>query len=319
MIFYMRSPYFILLTVTLLFFAGSTWYRTTANECPVPLSYRLERIDLEFSLSREQALSYISSAEAVWEKQAGRDLFVYDEEADFTINFVYDERQETADAEETKRIELDDEKDRNEVIQAELANLQDEYEKLSISYQNRVSTYEARLSDYNKEVQTYNDRGGAPADVYGDLEAEASSLEAEASSLTRSAENLNSLATEINQLAEKGNSLVKQYNRRVSTYNSEFGFSREFTQGDYEGGSINIYKFSDEAEVITVLAHEFGHALGINHVEGTSSLMYYLLENTSESPELSSNDKSVYFEVCGESVTWQQHVRAYIRAFLQKI
>lgn len=314
----MRWSLVISLAVAVLV-GGVAWYKLTANVCPVPIGYRVASIDSEFNLTEEQARAYLEQAESVWEEEVGRDLFVYDEGAPLEVKFVFDERQALADSEHSRREYLDEKKAQHEQVFETVGKLQKEYESLSRSYAEKVADYERRLNEYNQTVSQYNDRGGAPSEVFADLERDKAALSAEAAGLTSTASQLNDLATEINKLGEDGNRLVEEYNREVTRYNKQFGFTREFTQGDYQGDSINVYKFSDENELMSVLAHEFGHALGIGHVEGESSVMYYLLEDTSSTPVLSSEDKAELVTLCGEGTEWSHSIRRIIRTTLEKI
>lgn len=308
----------------LLFVCGGTfiWYQETKAECPVPLTYRLGSIDPSFDLATSTALAYLRAAEVPWEQASARDLFLYEDSAtaDIKVNFIYDERQQTADAEASERSELDAEKTKSDVVRETLDKLQEEYQSIYDAYQEKSKSYQDRLSAYNAKVQRYNDRGGAPQNVYAELEAERKTLKGELDTLSTLSDQLNELAGRINQVGEEGNRLVEAYNTGVNTYNATFGFPREFTQGDYQGGGvINVYKFSDEAEVTTVLVHEFGHALGIDHVAGNTSIMYYLLEHTSTKPVLSAADRAAFLATCGEKLSWQQWVREAVRTLLARI
>lgn len=309
----MRTQYFISLIVALMV-AGTFWYHSTANVCPVPLAYRLGELDSSFALSPEAARAHIEAAAAVWETGVERDLFVYDETADFTINFQFDERQEFADSESAQRRSLDAQKAENDRLIADLERLEGEYETLAASYSTRLDQYEADLTAYNQRVSRYNDQGGAPQEVFAALEAERIELNQRSAELGRTADQLNQLVNRINQLGADTNRRVDAYNRQVDAYNEEFGYSREFTQGDYQGDRINIYKFSTENELVTVLAHEFGHALGIDHVDDPDSLMYYLMDDTDQVPALGTADRRAYLEVCGAEQSFAQRVRHWIRS-----
>jgi prefoldin subunit 5 len=291
---------------------GIYWYQSEIQQCPVPLPYRVGSIDPSFNISVEDAKDYLTIAENIWEEGADRNLFNYDEEADFAINFIFDERQEMANSEASQRGSLDEQKAESDAVQANIDSLQADYEELSAIHEDNVEAYETRLGEYNERVQRYNDQGGAPENVFEELEAERRALERDAEELNQTTDELNDLVNEINRLVERGQILVDRYNRQVQQYNAEFGFAREFTQGDYQGDSINIYKFSSDAELIRVLAHEFGHALGIDHVEASSSLMYYLLIETDEVPELSEEDLLAFADSCGISQTWAQSLRQNI-------
>lgn len=302
--------------VIVLAVAGTYWYSSTAAICPAPLHYRLGTHDAEFNISVEAAKEYMTQAELVWEQEVDQELFIYDEDASFVVDFVFDERQEFADEEASETNILDAKRIKNEQTLTQVEALQSEYINLKNTYEANVASYEERLRDYNQTVSNYNDRGGAPAEEFGSLQKEQKALDNEVDELSRTAEELNNLANQINELGARGNDIVEAYNREVSVYNQKYGFSREFTQGDYQGDRINIYKFSTEKELVAVLTHEFGHALGLGHVEGESSVMYYLLVDADHTLQLSVEDKQVLLEACGDGAGFGATVRREIRSLL---
>jgi hypothetical protein len=311
----MRSSYPIVLFLSLVV-AGTYWYQSTAYICPAPLEYRLGDLNEQFGISSSTAIGYITEAENYWEEATGRDLFIYNEEADFTVDFVFDERQEDANEQEVSRAELDAKWTESEEVRGTIEKLQSSYDGLAESHADDIDAYEARLTSYNQRVNKYNDQGGAPPDIFAELEEERESVNKISRKLNETANDLSKLATEINSLGERGSELVDKYNNEVQSYNYRFGHAGEFTQGDYQGDNINIYKFSNDNEVITVLAHEFGHALGLDHVDDETALMYYLLEDPNSSPELSTADLELFYEVCGQEDTLAHEVRRTIRNLL---
>jgi predicted NACHT family NTPase len=152
--------------------------------------------------------------------------------------------------------------------------------------------------------------------VFEELEQEKNKLSQESAALSKKAEELTALANNMNDLSTKGNALVDEYNQDVLAYNKLFGYAREFTQGDYEGDRINIYKFSNDRELVAVLTHEFGHSLGLDHVEGETSVMYYLLTETGDVPVLSLADKAAFLTTCGSGDELSNRVRSLIRTVL---
>jgi hypothetical protein len=294
----------------------SYWYVSTEHICPVPLTYRIGTIDEGFTITEAEALERMASAEAAWETQTSRNLFQYDESSDFTIDFVFDDRQAMADDERERSEALDQQRVNNIAFFDGIEALEENYQNLSVAYDNQVSAYESRLEGYNRTVARYNDQGGAPAGEFERLQEEQRALDAEADQLNDRADELNLLANRINALGAEGNQLIQTYNREVQAFNRDFGYSREFTQGDFRGNSINIYKFSSDAELITVLAHELGHALGIDHVDDDESLMYYLLTDATENPRLSEADLEAFADACDDQDSLGNQIRQVIRQAL---
>jgi|GEM_PF-5917020 len=66
---------------------------------------------------------------------------------------------------------------------------------------------------------------------------------------------------------------------------------QEFDKGDFYKGEINIYEYRNKYDLALVLAHEFGHALEMEHVEDPEAIMHYLLQpNPRLYPELVLDD-----------------------------
>lgn len=314
----MRFPFLVAL-ITSIALAGTVWYQNTATICPTPIAYKINQIDSHFNLSLEQAKAHVAAAEAIWETSAGRDLFYYDENADLMIDFVFDDRQAMADSEVMQKQQLDTKRDENDGLRKTIEELQKEYEEDAAAYERAVNAYERELTSYNNKVQSYNDQGGAPPEAFDELEAEKNALNRTSGELDATSDRLNEMASKINELGSNSNKLVDEYNREVETYNVQFGFSREFTQGDYFDGTISIYKFSDDRELVAVLTHELGHALGIGHVEGESSVMYYLLEDSNSAPVLSVKDMEAFSASCGTGESIEAQVRLKIRNALKAL
>lgn len=71
--------------------------------------------------------------------------------------------------------------------------------------------------------------------------------------------------------------------------------------GNYENGAdgknINVYRFKDAAELTRILAHEFGHALGLNHTDNPKSIMYWLIDGNDKI--LTADDFLKLDRLCG--------------------
>ena len=313
----MRGVYFISLVATIIFATGF-WYTNTAHLCPIPVTYRLGEVDNRFPITREESMELLAKAEAIWEEPLGQELFTYDETSSFTVNFIYDERQQQAATQEQWEVALDTAQVAYEAVLAEVKATAVRYETKSASYTTGREEYEAALAIHNQTVAEYDAKGGAPEGVYLALRAEESRLQKQSADLIAEDKALKALSQELNALADRGNAMIEKYNAEVLQYNEVYGQPETLTQGDFARSRINIYKFIDTEELIPVLAHEFGHALGIGHVEGEASVMYYL--NTERDfPSLSDTDQTAFSTACGDQNTWPGQMRQLIRTTLQTI
>ena len=311
----MRFP-FLVAFLTSIAVAGTFWYQSSAHICPVPLTYRLGQVDSHFTITKDEAVAKLAEAEKAWEDKTGRELFQYDENGTLVVDFVFDDRQAEADSKNIKRQALDNTFTETETLKKTIEDLQKEYEEKTATYEGNVAAYEAALARHNERVARYNDQGGAPPNIHADIERERQVLNGRLTELNADADTLNKLGQSINALGERSNQLVEAYNREVEAYNAEFGFAKEFTQGDYQDGKIHIYKFSSDEELISVLVHEFGHALGIDHVDDESAVMYYLLQEDGSVPALNDSDKEAFVAVCGTGEEREAKVRRLIREFI---
>jgi len=279
--------------------------------CKMPLSYRIGQLDEQFNLTFDEARVAISEAESAWEQATGENLFTYAPNGQLLVNFIFDDRQQFALDEINYRERLNEAENVNEEIKDTYGSLVERYDALESHYQANVSDYERRLDAYNEMVARYNEEGGAPPEVYEELEAEKKVLDDDLAAVRRQGDELNGIVTQINELSEQGNELVEEYNEEVGSYNERFGESREFTQGDYQDGSINIYKFIDETELELVLAHELGHALSLGHVENEESILYHLMGEQPADMTLTDEDLAEFERVCGRTTrSWIE--RLYI-------
>ncbi len=242
-------------------------YTLQSSACDAPLEYSLGNFDQRFNISKAEFIEMTMEASEVWENSVNKDLFVYVENEkskgvakDFlekyidkyfvrqkvTINLIYDERQQMVEERELLSSQLDQTQDTADSLKKEFQALQENHKKVE-------AEYEVLLVQY-RNVKISRDI------------VEKKRLE------------LNRLVDRINSKINDYNSLVKEANLTVDTINQTAG--QEFEEGTYisdgEGERINIYEFRDRKALVRVLAHEFGHALGIEHNDNQNSIMYYL-------------------------------------------
>lgn len=256
-------------------------YNPFLETCAQPITYAITGYDARFGLSEEEFAAAVTEAAALWNESAGRTVLALDENPDVTVHLLYDERQRAVELGER----IGGEQDEYEQMKEGVDTLSDRFLRERTAYESGVRTYERDVREYEQEVEMWNARGGAPPAAYEELEREKERLERRRISLGKEVEELNALADIIQTRVEELNALADQTNRKVSTYNKTLG--HDFDQGNYveddAGKRITIFTFEDDMELQRVLAHEFGHALGIGHVEDAGAIMYsYNIGNTLE-------------------------------------
>ena len=278
---------------------GNYWFNPYLPICRLPVEYSIGSFDERFGLGRDEALLALQEAEAIWERSLGRDdIFTYDESARLKVNFIYDERQRSAEEAERARQDLSVRGDANEVLIELHKKLVEEYDAAAAEHASRLAAYEQKLAAYNAEVERYNREGGAPPEAYEELEETKEELEREREEINSLSRTLNGLVDQINDVGSKGNELVGEFNERVRDFNSTFAHGHEYTQGDYNAKEINVYTFVSQEELTLVLAHELGHSLSLGHVETPQSLMYYLMKDQPSPPTLSNEDMAAFRTAC---------------------
>lgn len=245
------------------------------HPCDKPITYRIDTVDPKFNLSRVKFMADVSAAAKIWSGAEGKNLFVYDPNGKLSINMIFDERQ----AESTKINQLDKQ------LTFEKSNL----EAQIATYKSKVVDFKKRLADQNDKVQSWNAQGGAPQDVFEQLNKEGSDLRSEANSL-------NDLANKLSLSSENYNFGVGKLNSTISDFNADL--SKKPEEGIYMGDlqRIEIYFNNNQQELVHTLAHELGHAIRLAHVESNPKAIMY--PYTTKTTVLSADDIAGLNSVC---------------------
>lgn len=247
--------------------SGLFYQYQNTRPCTNPIPYAIGTVDSRFGIANSTLIKDAESAVSIWNKAEGKTVFVYDKNAGLKINLIYDEREVTAklgSAISRQQADTDLERAALDAVQAQ---------------------YTLEQTAYNQKVDAVNVRGGG-------TRSEVSALNAERDSL-------NALADSINSRVASYNASVRALNAVVAEYNKTAGHT--FEQGQYvrdsAGERINIFEFVGNLQLERVLAHEFGHALGLGHNDDPKSIMYAKNESGNLVP--TASDLSALRALCG--------------------
>jgi len=272
------------------------------SPCQKPLTFRLGAIDPKFKLSNSQVISAVNQASAIWSKAISRQLFAYaTTSGEIKIDFVYDYRQETTDKLKKLGIVVETSQKSYEDLKVQYDSLKSEYQSAKAQLDQMISIFTQQEQAYNTQVNQWNQRGGAPKNIYDQLNQTKASLDAQLAAINDKTSQVNPLIDNLNTEGDALNQLIDQLNLNVQKYNTTGAAAgKEFQEGVYiqdeTGRRIEVYEFNSQIQLVRLLTHELGHALGLEHSTGTQDIMYYLNEAGNEKP--TANDLTALKAKC---------------------
>jgi len=305
----MKSKSFKFIAFILIVAGGAYFFLYAKNRnffrqpCSSPIEYSLGSFDPKFGISQDKFLADINQAVTIWDQPMGKNLFEYSATGKLKINLVYDSRQAATDKLRSLGFTIDDTEASYNALKAQYDSQTLDYNAKKQNLSTQAATYEKQSLAYEQAVTYWNNQGGASQSIVDQLTKQRDQLNLQTQSLTALQNQINSDVDSINALATTLNRIGSELNKDVSAYNT-VGQSqgKEFQEGlytaDSSGTRIDIFEFNNQSQLIRVLAHELGHALGLSHITtNPQAIMYYL--NQGKNEQLTADDLLAVKQLCG--------------------
>jgi hypothetical protein len=268
------------------------------------MTYRINSIDERFGLSRQEVADAVHEAVAMWEKALGHEIFREDPHGSIEIDLVYDNRQAVVDDLKNIGRSIDDAKASYDDLMNLYNDLKPEVARKNVAYSVQYNAYLGHLNAYRADLDAESKNDSVSREAFQSLsrrkqslDAELEGLKAQQADLQKTVDDLNTLVAEIGSTASNHNSQVMSYK---NTCNEMTG---DIASGRYERTmfreSITIFQFSSRNTLVRTLAHEFGHARGLEHSKNPDSIMYYRIR--SDSKGLAPEDIAAMQARCGNN------------------
>lgn len=249
--------------------------------CEEPLTYSIGDIDTRFGINRKDVSEAMAVASELWSDALGKPTAIQSDESTVTVNFVYDDRQKLVDGEFRFRERINSEQIRMNQMQAEYDQLRERFDRRSAEYVRFAEQTTEELNNLNEWVNGKNSGSGFTESDVEQFERRKAAVEQMQNRVLNERRELDRLAAEINRETDRLNQKIDENNRLIDQYNEEYSGENRFTKATYQntpkGGLITVNTFLNKSELTLILAHELGHALGLNHVANPKSVMYSLM------------------------------------------
>jgi hypothetical protein len=281
--------------------------------CAIPVHYALGEVDPDFGLDRFTVGVALTDAANLWQAESGALLFLESAQPGaMQVDLLFDERQQGAVERRSLRSRLEFDESDLEREQSVLQAWAERIERNQAARERRAAGLQQRLAQHEAEVAAWNaNPQGRSESRRRALEAEGAALRAELAELERIDTELNSDIEAYNRRAEDARQRVAQMRARVEQYNATAAEtpveSGRYSYDPEQGRRIEVFRAASYDELVWVLAHELGHALGIGHVDEPGAVMNALLHEGGELEPgrgrpvaLAAADRAALVALCGD-------------------
>ncbi|MDZ7870526.1 MAG: matrixin family metalloprotease [Rheinheimera sp.] len=258
--------------------------------CEQPIGWRLDNIDPAFGLSAEQALPLITDAAAQWNQALGTEVLRYDAQQGFPIRFIFDARQQQQLEQLMLQRNLHRYDDR-------IADQQQDFERQLAEFQQNKSAFEQKDQVLAADISLFNEKAqqadpGAAA-MLGREQAELLSRQKEHA---LEAEQLDALSERLQDRQKQLNNTIADRNALIPAQQASGLAEVGLLEQRGASRAMTIFAYKDAHHLTLTLLHEFGHALGLDHLPDSTSIMHSQLSSAQQ--ELTAADITAWQHLC---------------------
>jgi hypothetical protein len=280
-----------------------------AAPCGQAVQFQLGSVDQRFGLTSPDALASIRQAVGFWNSAADDTVIEYNGDRGIPVNFVYDDRERMAQDHAAYAATINQYANEQRQIDNETASVRENLNGTRASFSSEERAFKTKQEMHNTEVERLNSGGGGTDEQVKAFDEDKRQLEQQLDRLKGEEAAINGMVDQENALIAQHNALVNRANAVINIVNQDVG--KDYVAGLYTmkngRAQIDIFAFADRSDLIRLLAHEFGHALGLGHIDNPNSVMaasretgMVSLDTAGEMQELNSQDLSALRAVCGK-------------------
>ena len=285
-----------------------------STACEVPIRWWIAEVDPRFGITEDEATRAVRQAGMLWESALGRVLMFQESPEGIPVRFVYDERQQVTQERQAREASIGERVEAMAETEAAVEAVRSRLANRRIVHEARLMSFEARVASHEDMVEYWNQRGGAPPAELQRLRLAEEELETVRLYANEASDEVNALVERMNQTTDQLNREVTDTNQARVELEEQFPLMRVQSGQFIESRSgigrltfsreveIRIFQFEDRNHLRLVIAHELGHALGLDHtgVEGALMAEAVVANPGQGQPQVQASDVENLRNLCPE-------------------